>query len=366
MVNFRYMTVLIMLISVAGTSIGQEKYWYKSFSGTIDKYPVILHLHKADHKISGYYYYNKTQKPISLNGDDTTIAGKIRLQSWSPDSESDNELFTLKIQGDSLTGLWSRSAGSAAAGVPVRAVASNSLSPAFDFVFTSGSEKLRPKLAESPTASYEAAIAWPKGNSPAALTLKKLISKGLGLRNTPADIGPSLLADKKSFLAGYLAENKNEPDSEIVNFISGYTQDVSNRVEVVFHSPTILTLSHLNYAYTGGAHGNYGTTYICINPGTGKAYTLGMVLSAAGQIQLNKLVEKNFRKDRKLAATDPLTEGGLFDDKIEANSNFYLTGAGITFSYMPYEIGPYAMGEVEVFIPYSDFGVGGLNPSFKK
>lgn len=366
MVNFRYVMMLVLLAGIAGTSNGQDKYWYKSFSGTIDKYPVTLHIHKEDHSISGYYYYNKTQRPLSITGDDTAIAGKIRLQSWGPDSESDNELFTLSLEGDSLTGEWKKNATSANPGLPVKTRINTSLSPAFDLVYTSGSVKLRPKMADSPSANYEASAVWPKGNSPAAAALKKLISESFGLKGTQADLGPLLLADKKSFFAGYLEDNKNVPDSELVNYTSGYSQDVISRVGVVFHSPTILSLSHMSYAFTGGAHGNYGTAHICINPATGKTYTLSMVLSASGKKQLNGLLEKNFRKERNLSATAPLTEAGLFENKITATDNFYLTGTGITFNYTPYEIGPYAMGEVEVFIPYSDFGTGGLNPSFKK
>ncbi|PZR28058.1 MAG: hypothetical protein DI535_07815 [Citrobacter freundii] len=366
MVIFRYMTALTVLVCVAGTSIGQDKYWYKSFSGTIDKYPVTLHLHKADHEISGYYYYNKIQQPFSVNGDDTTIAGKIRLLSSSSDPNSDIESFTLTFQGDSLTGEWKKSYNSASAGLPVKAKAVNTLAPAFDLVFTSGSEILRPKLTESPTASYQISTVWPKGNLPATVTLKKMISESLGLKNVQTDIGPALLADKKKFFADYFSDHKNEPDSELLRFPSGYTQDVSGSVSVVYHSPTILSLANFLMSYSGGAHGNYSTTYICINPTTGKPYTLSMVLSASGRKQLNTLLEKKFRRDLNLSAKDPLTEAGLFDDKFEANNNFYLTGTGISFTYNPYEIGPYAMGQIEVFIPYSDFGPAGLNPSFKK
>jgi|SRR6218665_144511 len=366
MVNFRYVTVLVLLVFNAGVGIGQDSYWYKSFSGTIDKYPVTLYLHKADHGISGYYYYNKIQQPFGFSGDDTTIAGKIRLLSSSPDGNSDIESFTLSFQGDSLTGEWKKSYTSAAEGLPVKAKINPALTPSFELVFTSGSEKLRPKLAESPTASYQTSTVWPKGNSIAATTLKKMISEDLGLKNIQSDIGPVLLADKKKFFADYVSENKNEPDSELVRFPSGYTLDVSNSISVLYHSPTILTLTHFLMSYTGGAHGNYSTTYICINPATGKPYTLSMILSAAGQEKLNTLLERKFRKDFKLSDKDPLTEGGLFDDKIEANTNFCLTGAGILFTYNPYEIGPYAMGQIDVFIPYSEFGPSGLNPSFKK
>ena len=56
----------------------------------------------------------------------------------------------------------------------------------------------------------------------------------------------------------------------------------------------------------------------------------------------------------KLNNTDPLTDAGLSDNKIKANDNFYVTTKGIGFSYSPYEIAAYAVGEINIFIPFSE------------
>ncbi|WP_274584297.1 RsiV family protein [Neisseria leonii] len=45
--------------------------------------------------------------------------------------------------------------------------------------------------------------------------------------------------------------------------------------------------------------------------------------------------------------------------------NFYFTPQGITFSYTPYELGPYAMGFVVLDIQNSDLA-GLIRPSFPK
>jgi hypothetical protein len=364
MVNFRYVLAWATLLFISGNAAAQGKYWYKSFAGTIDKYPFTLHLHKEDHGYSGYYYYNKTQQPVYVSGNDTSSAGKIQLQAYVPGTESDNETFTVQIHGDSLTGSWTKDHTDNKI-YSVKAGIQTSVSPVFDLVFTSGSEKLRPKLASSPQASYEASTVWPKGNSAALINLKKIIQEQLYVKGT-GDIGPLLLAQKKSFFADYLSSNKNVSDSEILEFTSGYTEDQSVSTKVMYHSASILTLSTLNYAYTGGAHGNYGTHYVSINPATGKTYSISDVLGSAGKKMLDSLLDRNFRKDRNLNAKESLKEAGLFEDKITANDNFFLTGAGIGFNYVPYEIGPYAMGEVTVFIPFTDFGSTGLNPSFRK
>lgn len=365
MVNFRYAILFVILLSLTEIAPAQGVYWYKCFKGTIDKYPFTLHLHKLDHTYSGYYYYNNIEQPLSVSGDDTSSSDQIRLLGYSPRFEAENELFTLTLQGDSLKGKWKKDLTASGERLQVNAVRDQPASLRFKVVYTSGSEKLRPKMERSPVASFEASTVWPEGGSAAIIALKKIIAAELGAKNNPADIGPYLLAEKKSFLSEYLKDNKAVPDSELVNFASGYFQDVTTRLLIVYQSPTILTLANFNYSYTGGAHGNYSTGYISINPITGKQYTLAQVLNPAGKKQLNALLARHFRNNWRLSANTPLTEGGLFDDKLEANNNFFLTGTGIGFSYAPYEIGPFAMGEITIFIPYSDFEKN-LNPSFRR
>jgi hypothetical protein len=124
---------------------------------------------------------------------------------------------------------------------------------------------------------------------------------------------------------------------------------------IAFQSSKILTMAFFNYAYTGGAHGNYGTYYTSADLTSNKVLALDNIITEGGKKQLRTLLEKNFRKQYNLKPTDSLTdEGGLFENKIEPNKNFYITGKGIGFCYNPYEIGPYAMGEIDIFIPFTD------------
>ena len=70
---------------------------------------------------------------------------------------------------------------------------------------------------------------------------------------------------------------------------------------------------------------------------------------------LNQLLEKHYRSKYGVSPTETLEEGGLFENSISANENFYITGKGIGFVYHPYEIASYAMGEIELFIPLKEF-----------
>lgn len=100
--------------------------------------------------------------------------------------------------------------------------------------------------------------------------------------------------------------------------------------------------------YTGGAHGNYGTSKFIIDRTTGKQLTVSDLVTSTRE--LNKLVEKYLRKAYKIPNGQRLDEFGLFENAIEANNNFYFDAKNNTlcFDYNPYEIGPYSMGMVSV------------------
>lgn len=172
------------------------------------------------------------------------------------------------------------------------------------------------------------------------------------------------MKEKKQFFDGYLSENKDIPDSDLVNTYS-FNADETQTINIVFQSSQLLTLASLVYSYTGGAHGNYGTSYLSIDLVNNKKLSLDDVLSGSGEKQLSRLLGKYFRKENNLKDTDALTEGGLFENKIEPNNNFFVTGKGISFNYTPYEIGPYAMGEIVIFIPFTELSAY-LQSDFKK
>ncbi|MFM7467750.1 MAG: DUF3298 domain-containing protein [Crocinitomicaceae bacterium] len=100
--------------------------------------------------------------------------------------------------------------------------------------------------------------------------------------------------------------------------------------------------------YTGGAHGNYGTSKFIIDRTTGKQLTVSDLVTSTRE--LNKLVEKYLRKAYKIPNGQRLDEFGLFENAIEANNNFYFDAKNNTlcFDYNPYEIGPYSIGMVSV------------------
>ncbi len=342
----------------------QDAGWYRHFSGAIGKYPITIHLHKTGHSYAGYYYYDKTGQPVYFTGDDTTSKrNKISLFTIGRSPDEGDETFTISVTGAVLSGDWQKNADGKS--LPVTASEKNpSASLHFDLVYTTGNTLLRPAMKESPVASFEASAVWPKENSGAASYIKNMIVKEFEGKTNTQPIGQLFLANKKGFMEGYIRDNKNVADSEIAELSYSYNLEQIDRLMVVYHSEKLLTLVKWYYGYMGGAHGNHGSSYFSIDLSTNKKLILSNVLTPAGIKQLPKLLEKNFRKQYMIADNAPLTEAGLFENALHATDNFYLTSKGIGFGYLPYEIGPFSMGEINIFIPFSEI-TAYIVPTFK-
>lgn len=337
---------------------------YQYLSGTIDRFPVVLHLHKEGRHYSGYYYYTSAQQPVYVSGNDTVAGnGKIKLFAFVP-GDDDNEIFTLQTVQSGYTGEWQKNVHGKSLAVKLEEAADKSLQ--FDYAFTAGNVTLRPNMKESPVADFEAAAVWPKQQTPVAENIKKIVRELYNDSVSNADISKIFEGQKKNLLDGYIKDNEAVPDSEIVAFPSSYSLTVNQYVGVCYQSPKVISLYNFAYSYTGGAHGNYATSYVSITATNGAEIQLQDVVLPGKKAKLDALLEKHFRKSRKLKPAESLSEvGGLFENKIEANNNFYITGKGIVFNYSPYEIAPYASGEIQVFIPFSDMS-DILQPAFKK
>src|SRR5829696_3206843 len=136
--------LLLLFSFIASCAFAQDATsWYKLISGTIDKYPVTMHLHKAGHNYYGYYYYESQQKPIYFNGDDTSTRGKINLVAFSTSDVT--ETFSLSEKDQSLSGSWKKDEQSKA--LSFSGKETEPVIP-LTYIYTVGEKKLRPKISE--------------------------------------------------------------------------------------------------------------------------------------------------------------------------------------------------------------------------
>jgi hypothetical protein len=67
---------------------------------------------------------------------------------------------------------------------------------------------------------------------------------------------------------------------------------------------------------------------------------------------LIEAIEDALRNLRELKSYESLMEGGFFENSISLSENFFLAAGGLGFHWDPYEIAPYAVGPIEVILPY--------------
>ena len=135
----------------------------------------------------------------------------------------------------------------------------------------------------------------------------------------------------------------------------GQTWSLEVKAEVLRQSPKWVSVAHHGYVFSGGAHPNHATRYANYDRATGHRLTLAELFQPDFEKTLTGIAERHFREQEGLKPGTPLADGYFFEEgKFRLNDNFTLTNTGLKFLYNPYEIKPYAAGETEVQIPFTE------------
>lgn len=178
-------------------------------------------------------------------------------------------------------------------------------------------------------------------------SLLRKISEAVDTGNPEQDT-TSFETAGRNFIASFEEEKKEMPDFKL-----GWYYKSALTVNIA--ADTLISIEANTEFFTGGAHGGYGTTFINMNPSTGKQITLADILKPGYEEVLRKEGELDFRNAQELADTASYSNAGFefADDKFVLNDNYGFTKDGIVFVFNIYEIAPYAMGAQEVHIPYT-------------
>jgi hypothetical protein len=197
-------------------------------------------------------------------------------------------------------------------------------------------------------ASYE--VIYPRFEqlTPAANdSLARRISEAADTGNPEQDTVSFELAGK-NFIASFEESKKEMPDLNM-----GWYYKATLSVNIA--ADTLISIRADTEFFTGGAHGGYGTTFINVNPATGRRIALADIFKPGFEEVLRREGEADFRKSQELADTASYVNAGFEfqDDKFVLNDNYGFTKDGIVFVFNIYEIAPYALGAQEVHIPYA-------------
>ncbi|MDB5239620.1 MAG: hypothetical protein JWP57_245 [Spirosoma sp.] len=129
--------------------------------------------------------------------------------------------------------------------------------------------------------------------------------------------------------------------------------ELKMQADTLYTSAKALTVRMETYAYTGGAHPNSNRALYMFDRETG--HTLSMTDLVSDTTALLDVVERAFRRQQEIRPHTNLEEHGYFlrDGRFFLPANIGLSRAGMVFCYNPYEIAAYAVGPIEVTVPYA-------------
>lgn len=131
-----------------------------------------------------------------------------------------------------------------------------------------------------------------------------------------------------------------------------YYQNIQSRIQLC--AGTLLTYRKYYEEYTGGAHGIYMTTYLNLDLRTLVPIRLADLFVGDYEEPLTDLLWNQLMADNQVTTHAELEELGYTSTgDLQPTENFYLDKQGITFVYNVYEIAPYAMGAIQITLPYA-------------
>jgi hypothetical protein len=136
----------------------------------------------------------------------------------------------------------------------------------------------------------------------------------------------------------------------------------SSSSSIEYISDRYITMGMNKSDYTGGAHGNYGTTLLTFDRKTQKEITHTDLFSTEAFEKLGPILETYYKKQYGLQDDEPVNET-LLVESIEPTVNCGIVGRGVLFMYNPYEIASYAQGIQEIWLPF-DVLKGYMNPVY--
>lgn len=354
---------------VTGSVSEAEFHVFQRLEGTIGAYPIHMNLLRSTEpgnpeplRLSGSYYYDRIGRPIQISGflqQDTLIIsepGRI---------EGEPHQFSLVLkEGGGYTGVWVNGNTGRSLRVDLR------LPDQVDLRFlvreVIDSIRLQPQATESPQAQYS--LVWlevQSGGQPGTASLvNQIIHEDILELDPTVTTFEGVLALRDTFFYYYredaAAIGPIDPDdgySAMLNY------DHSAQMELLYVSDSLVSLSLTEYDYSGGAHGNYGTRLFTIDLERGKLLTLGDVLQGNYESRLTNALGTAAREYFELGRDDALSIV-LFEDAVHPTENFALTSSGILFDYPPYDIAAYAVGEIQLFVPFERLR-NNLHPAYR-
>ena len=207
-----------------------------------------------------------------------------------------------------------------------------------------------------PFAHLDLSLLLPVGAEPSSPIRQMIIQSFFGKDMPGIDEDSLLFSFSKQYFSDYYNSNIDIYDG---GYSFNWEKTVSSMVSM--NRDGILVYRIDNYGYTGGAHGLGISRFLVFDLIEMTQLSLNDIFIPGFEDELSKLLERKFRINYFLGTGQSLTEAGLFENNIHPSENYYPAANGIGFCYNPYELAPYSMGAIYIFLIFED-----LEPILKK
>jgi len=320
-------------------------------------------------KITGHYYLKKDEISIPFTGNSDVANDKITLQL--PDGTANLSRST-ETMGEATATVYR---GTIKINNKVFSVSFQEIMDDLPAYSRSKRQTDIPLLKmDHPTKSAYVGIviAWPLDDSPESKALRAFTWDNL--------VGLESLGEEESNTSRYIAM-PNAEDVDVVvqqmkrvqkklqhlsqqNLPDSSMPDYQYALNLVykrsFSSMLYQNHSYQEYQFTGGAHGLYSESTLCINAQSGNIMDVEKRIPANVLPKIPSLLKKNYlsKQNEYLWAKEKpykSLSGLLFVEEFPGlGPNLYCTDLGLTTYWGLYEIAPYSTGIVKVSIPWKE------------
>lgn len=351
-------TFITALITVM-TCPAQQAF-YKHLEGKVgSNINIVLDMVVTGEKLGGYYYYffkDKTgDEAWTHYGKSMPVNGQISASNDFDFSEFDPEVkgshFKGTLKDGAISGTW------------INEDEKKQLPFTATEIYPSGTMAFRVIYMHDQT------LLTGKAGSPAAtLDLSLLLPADYPVKNVADSVTAFIYDDffKKDTLG-------NDPDillndarehyftnyktSNLDNYQEGaasFDWKKIKEIRILHNEHDILSFECYSYGFTGGAHGLSVSKFRVIDLKDGHLVSLDEIFRPDFNNDLRDIINVAARKKYNLERSQSLAEAGFFSEFIDTGTNFYITKDGIGFYYNQYEIAPFELGPVDIFINYQE------------
>lgn len=354
---FFFTTFMLILFKLFSQDADKIKVY--SYEGKIDKYPISMLLIVDDNsKISGFYVYQKHAQLIKLDGE---VDKNFDLFIDEIDEKNN---YTSKFIGKTdksfktINGNWQTNDKKKTLAFSLNQT--KSVKDTFKIKTKKGDIVLNIKILNKkyfsiPFIMYRFDLHYCQNNRcddrPSVVSLNDAIvprwSENEYLNQIYYDFDYKKMLEKIQNKYSEFLEYTSDFDS-INNaenlYMYQYEYNWGLTADTIINN--FLFYSEADYYYTGGAHPNHSMSYIIYDLKNGEKLTLDKIFIKTKIEKIDQLLRDYIKND------EGLMEAIFEIEKVTTVNNFSFDQAEIRFFFNPYEIAPYAAGEIEIPISW--------------